>query len=124
METTVISDTVNSSARLESLNKLYGTNILISGGLRYSLSDSFQSQSRLIDLTAVKGKSAMLEVYEVLDPDITDNYNSKLETINILEKVVKYFFDNNVDGAVKELKKISKYKKSDSVVQFWVDKLK
>ena len=62
--------------------------------LRYSLSDTFQSQSRLIDLTAVKGKSAMLEVYEVLDPDITDHYNSKLETINILEKVVKYFFDN------------------------------
>ena len=124
METTVISDTVNSSARLESLNKLYGTNILISGGVRYSLSDPLQSQSRLIDLTAVKGKSALLEVYEVLDPDITDHYNSKLETINILEKVVKYFFDNNVDGAVKELKKIAKYRKTDSVVQFWVDKLK
>ena len=124
METTVISDTVNSSARLESLNKIYGTNILISGGIRYSLSDSFQSQSRLIDLTAVKGKSALLEVYEVLNPDITDHYSSKLDTSKTLEKVVKYFFDNEVDSAVKELKKISKYRKTDNVVQYWVDRLK
>ena len=124
METTVISDTVNSSARLESLNKLYGTNILMSGGVRYSLSDSLQSQSRLIDLTAVKGKSALLEVYEVLNPDITDHYSSKLETSKILEKVVKYFFDKKVDSAVKELKKIAKYRKTDNVVQYWVDKLK
>ena len=124
METTVISDTVNSSARLESLNKVYGTNILISGGIRHSLSDSFQSQSRLIDLTAVKGKSALLEVYEVLNPDITDHYSSKLETSTILQKVVKYFFDNEVDSAVKELKKISKYRKTDNVVQYWVDRLK
>ena len=124
METTVISDTVNSSARLESLNKVYGTSILISGGVRFSLSDSLQSQSRLIDLTAVKGKSALLEVYEVLNPDITDHYSSKLETSAILEKVVKYFFDNKVDSAAKELKKISKYKKTDNVVQYWVDRLK
>ena len=124
METTVISDTVNSSARLESLNKVYGTNILISGGIRHSLSDSFQSQSRLIDLTAVKGKSALLEVYEVLNPDITDHYSSKLETSTILQKVVKYFFDNKVDSASKELKKISKYRETDNVVQYWVDKLK
>jgi class 3 adenylate cyclase/HAMP domain-containing protein len=124
METTVISDTVNSSARLESLNKVYGTNILISGGIRHSLSDSFQSQSRLIDLTAVKGKSALLEVYEVLNPDITDHYSSKLETSKILQKVVKYFFDNKVDSAAKELKKISKYRETDNVVQYWVDKLK
>lgn len=124
METTVISDTVNSSARLESLNKVYGTNILISGGIRHSLSDSFQSQSRLIDLTAVKGKSALLEVYEVLNPDITDHYSSKLETSTILQKVVKYFFDNKVDSAAKELKKISKYRETDNVVQYWFDKLK
>lgn len=124
METTVISDTVNSSARLESLNKVYGTNILISGGIRHSLSDSFQSQSRLIDLTAVKGKSALLEVYEVLNPDITDHYSSKLETSTILQKVVKYFFDNKVDSASKELKKISKYRETDNVVQYWFDKLK
>ena len=72
------------------------TSILISGGVRFSLSDSLQSQSRLIDLTAVKGKSALLEVYEVLNPDITDHYSSKLETSEILEKVVKYFFDNKI----------------------------
>ena len=124
METTVISDTVNSSARLESLNKVYGTSILISGGVRFSLSDALQSQSRLIDLTAVKGKSALLEVYEVLNPDITDHYGSKLDTSKILEKVVKYFFDNKIDSAAKELKKISKYRKTDNVVQYWVDRLK
>ena len=124
METTVISDTVNSSARLESLNKVYGTNILISGEIKQSLTSSLKSQCRLIDRTKVKGKSKMLEVYEVLSADITNNYKNKLETKNTLEKVVKDFFSKKTESAAKELKKISKHKKSDSVIQYWTDKLK
>ena len=124
METTVISDTVNSSARLESLNKVYGTNILISGEIKTSLSPSLQSNCRLIDLTAVKGKSKLLQVYEVLSPDITENYDSKLDTIITLEKVVKNFFDKKFDSARKELKKVSKFKKTDNVVLYWVNRLK
>lgn len=124
METTVISDTVNSSARLESLNKVYGTNILISGEIKQSLTSSLKSQCRLIDRTRVKGKSKMLEVYEVLSADITNNYKNKLETKNTLEKVVKDFFSKKTESAAKELKKISKHKKSDSVIQYWTDKLK
>ena len=124
METTVISDTVNSSARLESLNKVYGTNILISGEIKQSLTSSLNSQCRLIDRTKVKGKSKMLEVYEVLSADITNNYKNKLETKNTLEKVVKDFFSKKTESAAKELKKISNHKKSDSVIQYWTDKLK
>ncbi len=124
METTVISDTVNSSARLESLNKVYGTNILISGEIKQSLTSSLNSQCRLIDRTKVKGKSKMLEVYEVLSADITNNYKNKLETKNTLEKVVKDFFSKKTESAAKELKKISKHKKSDSVIQYWTEKLK
>lgn len=124
METTVISDTVNSSARLESLNKVYGTNILISGEIKQSLTSSLKSQCRLIDRTKVKGKSKMLEVYEVLSADITNNYKNKLETKNTLEKVVKDFFSKKTESAAKELKKISNHKKSDSVIQYWTDKLK
>ncbi len=124
METTVISDTVNSSARLESLNKVYGTNILISGEIKQSLTSSLKSQCRLIDRTKVKGKSKMLEVYEVLSADITNNYKNKLETKNTLEKVVKDFFSKKTESAAEELKKISKHKKSDSVIQYWTDKLK
>ena len=124
METTVISDTVNSSARLESLNKFYGTNILISGEIKQSLTSSLKSQCRLIDRTKVKGKSKMLEVYEVLSAGITKNYKNKLETKNTLEKVVKDFFSKKTKSAAKELKKISNHKKSDSVIQYWTDKLK
>ena len=124
METTVISDTVNSSARLESLNKVYGTNILISGEIKQSLTTSLKSQCRLIDRTTVKGKSKMLEVYEVLSADITSNYEAKMETKTTLEKVVKEFFNKKAKSAANELKKISKHKKSDSVIQYWADKLK
>ena len=124
METTVISDTVNSSARLESLNKVYGTNILISGEIKQSLSSLLKSQCRLIDRTTVKGKSKMLEVYEVLSADITSNYEAKMETKTTLEKVVKEFFNKKAKSAANELKKISKHKKSDSVIQYWADKLK
>lgn len=90
METTVISDTVNASARLESLNKIYGTNVLISGVVRNELSQTTQKMCRLIDRTQVKGKSEFLDVYEVFSTEDKEVLEAKASSIQTLEKVVNH----------------------------------
>ena len=64
MSYTVIGDSVNLGARLESLNKEYGTHILISEATRASLRQPFAT--RPIGSVTVKGKHEAVLVHEVL----------------------------------------------------------
>jgi adenylate cyclase len=61
---TVIGDTVNLAARLEALNKQYGTSILIAGATEALARDVIET--REIDLVAVAGKSEPIHVFELL----------------------------------------------------------
>jgi adenylate cyclase len=61
---TVIGDTVNLASRVEGLNKVYGSQILITEFTRDELGDHFAV--REVDRVRVKGKSAPTQIYEVL----------------------------------------------------------
>jgi class 3 adenylate cyclase/HAMP domain-containing protein len=123
METTVISDTVNASARLESLNKIYGTNVLISGVVRNELSQTTQKMCRLIDRTQVKGKSEFLDVYEVFSTEDKEVLEAKASSIQTLEKVVNHFLDGDKKMAVSEFAKIKNLNTLDPVISFWEKRL-
>lgn len=61
---TVIGDTVNLAARLESLGKHYGTDILISEETWEAVRDDFEL--REIDTIAVSGKTESVRIFELL----------------------------------------------------------
>ncbi|WP_455381910.1 cation:dicarboxylate symporter family transporter, partial [Salinispira pacifica] len=61
---TVIGDNVNLASRLEGLNKYYGTEIIVSDS---TLSGAHGSVvARLLDRVAVKGRTAGIEIYELV----------------------------------------------------------
>lgn len=66
LESTVISDTVNLASRIESLTKVYRTDVLISGELVKRLGPDAAYDFRLIDRVTVKGKTAASELYELI----------------------------------------------------------
>eukprot|EP00742_Colponemidia_sp_Colp-10_P009110 GILJ01009909.1.p1 GENE.GILJ01009909.1~~GILJ01009909.1.p1 ORF type:complete len:777 (+),score=142.69 GILJ01009909.1:103-2433(+) len=61
---TVLGDAVNTAARLESLNKQFGTQLMISEDVAASLSDYFVM--RRLSRVAVVGKLEALRVYEII----------------------------------------------------------
>lgn len=61
---TVIGDTVNLASRLEGLNKLYGTSILIAEATEALARPTIET--REIDIVVVAGKSEPIRIYELL----------------------------------------------------------
>jgi adenylate cyclase len=61
---TAMGDSVNLASRLEGLNKLYGTNVIISGSTWKRVSDRFEA--RKLDAVMVKGKRKPILIYELL----------------------------------------------------------
>lgn len=61
---TIIGDSVNLASRLEGLNKVYGSSIIISEATKKALQKTYTLRS--LDLVRVKGRQEAVEVFEVI----------------------------------------------------------
>ncbi|MBL8020382.1 MAG: GAF domain-containing protein [Leptospirales bacterium] len=67
MDSTVLGDTVNLSARMEGLTKMYGCPLMVTESVATRVGNSFQL--REVDTVRVKGKDKPIRIYEVYDQD-------------------------------------------------------
>ncbi|HAF45464.1 MAG TPA: guanylate cyclase [Gallionellaceae bacterium] len=105
MDSTVIGDAVNLTARLEEATKTYHTPLIISQNTLYDLYDPGKYDIRFLDRIRVKGKSQPLSVYEVFDNNPEELRNSKRQSLAIFEKAVAYYHMRDIAQAVPLLKR-------------------
>lgn len=86
LETTVIGDTVNYSSRLESLTKVYKSNILISESLYHSVKNHLSVHYRLVDHVLIRGKSDAGKIYEIFDEDPPELFTKKKEYMELFRQ--------------------------------------
>ncbi|MFT4624134.1 MAG: putative ATPase/signal transduction histidine kinase/class 3 adenylate cyclase [Myxococcota bacterium] len=98
MDTTVVSDAVNLTSRVESLNKRYGTSLLVTASTLAAL-DREAHSLRVLDVVAVDGKREPVEVYEVYDADPEAVRHAKDATLRMFEDAVRRFHARQVDEA-------------------------
>ncbi len=85
MDATTISDTVNTAARIESLTKQYGAQILFSESTLANIQPDRRSKRavcsyvRYLGAAAMKGKSKPINIYECYDSDSPENIKLKRE---------------------------------------------
>lgn len=66
LDYTALGDTVNVASRLEGLNKIYGTNIIMGEYTHKLVKDDFET--RKLDTVRVWGKKEAINIYELLSP--------------------------------------------------------
>jgi adenylate cyclase len=97
---TVIGDSVNLASRLESSNKLYGTDIMVSSAIVNAV-NAEGSQGvyvfRLLDRIKVKGKNEVSEVHQLLGR--TDQFDADyLRDLDAANQIMARSLDSVKDG--------------------------
>ena len=98
MENTVISDTVNAASRIESLTKKLGSGILVSGAsLAQIPGDDYKV--RLVDVAQLRGKTKMIEIYELLNPVTAERRELLLSYADDLKTAIHAIKEGKLDTA-------------------------
>ncbi|MCW8928680.1 MAG: hypothetical protein OQL19_00395 [Gammaproteobacteria bacterium] len=113
---TVLGDSVNLAARLEGINKLYGTSIIISETTFYQVSNDFFC--RLLDIVAVKGKTKGVQIYELIceKDNIPNDLPKPLDYYENYEKAFSAYLNQQWSEALNILNSLLEYDAHDKAV--------
>lgn len=98
---TALGDTVNLASRLESINKQYGTNIIISEDT-YNQIGKDRFIVRELDLITVKWKTKPIKIYEL----IGFNNRSEAEKLKLYAEALEGFREKRFEESIEKFKQI------------------
>lgn len=105
---TIVGDAVNTAARLEGLNKVFGTTLIVSDATRRQCTTGIQF--RRLGAVQVAGKTEALEVFEPVQPDVD---------ISAYEEAYELFLQGNIPDAYTRFTRLE----TDPVAQAYKERI-
>jgi two-component system sensor histidine kinase ChiS len=142
MDSTVIGDVVNTAARLEELTKLYGCSILVSETTiahakanftnpeskiqnNHEFSSHFPPtpyQSRWVDRVTPRGKSVVLELYEIFGTLTHALDKAKLQSLSCYNSGIQAWHQEEYARALEYFQQVVEQNLDDSVAKLYVER--
>lgn len=120
MQSTVISDAVNTASRIEGLTKYYHASILVSEQTMKKLEDPSQFRHRLLGRVSVKGKQEAIAVHEILDGELDRSIELKLKTRAEFEDGIDLYFHERFAEAGVRFDRVLKTNPADQAATIYL----
>lgn len=122
LDAAIISDTVNTAARVEGLSKHYGTSILLTKECKDNLTDPEEFDFRYLGPVQVKGKQNSIDLYECINGDATTLLDHKLKTLSTFNEAMDLYFNKEFAMAAVTFQQIFKMNALDGTSKLFLNK--
>lgn len=122
MDAAIISDTVNTAARIEGLSKFYGTSILLTRDCLDNLTKAKEFNFRYLGPVKVKGKENAIDLYECIDGDEHNLLNHKLNSMSVFDHGMDLFFKKEFAMAAVTFQEVLKQNKNDHTARLFLNR--
>ncbi len=106
MDAGVVSDTVNTSARMEGLTKYYGVSILISADTLIAMDQPVKYKYRYLGQVMVKGKKEDIGIYDFFEGDESEVRLLKEKTLADFEAGLRSYYQRDFEASLQYFKKV------------------
>ena len=122
LDAATISDTVNVASRIEGLNKIFGSSLLLSEDCYYKIKNKSLFHFRFLGKVIVKGKSTPIGIYECFDGDDPKDQELKTVTLVDFKKGLSYYFKQQFSASISSLTKVVAQNPKDIPARLFLDK--
>jgi adenylate cyclase len=121
LDATIISDTVNTASRIESLTKYYKTSILLSEITVQQIQHTGNFHLRYLGKVQVKGRQSSIGIYECFDADGKEQINRKEETLALFNEGIHHYLNKSFTAAIKCFLSVTELNPQDHTAQFFLE---
>lgn len=122
LDTTVIGDSVNLASRIEGLNKIYNTSLLITDESLALLTDKSLFMMREIDTVQVAGKHNTVTIYEIYNTNPDRVIEQKQITLNYFKEGIGLYKEGKFKEARRTFRKCIKIAPADTVPPLYIER--
>ncbi len=124
LDTGLVADTVNTSARIEGLTKHYGVDILISEAIYEQLEKPSEFNLRYLGKVQAKGKEETIELFECFDGGEEEEVRLKKETKEVFQEGIDHYLEGKFDQAVEAFSKVLRANPADRPASLFIQRAK